>query len=932
VRWLVLVLLGAAVLRVWLAWYDHSVFWPDEIHQSLEQAHRAAFGYGLISWEFRDGARSWLFPGTIAAIWKLASGIGVDSSLIFIWIARLLMVGCSVAAIAFASSLAALPHGWRAGLAAAAIMATFPPSVAFAYRAMSETASAPLIAIGTWLLWQRKERLALYAGVAIGLACLLRYQNALFAVVFALMLLPQRRYREAVAFCSMGLGVALFGGLLDWLTWGRPFHSLIAYFQFNLIIGGASDFGVEPFSFYITTLWSSVGPFILLLAGLFLVGATVEPILGGTVAIFILAHSVLPHKELRFLMPCFPLFATVCGVGVERILRRFPIPWLIPVGAGLASTVAFAHSLYRLRYEDMGQYRGTPRASLPVWKNEEEPTLLLANVGQRADLCGVAVLRARAGFTGAYTYLHRDVPLMFQSELCDPGAANYVIRPTRMSGEALPASYQLQAEMGPWGLYRRDGVCRAPLEEQDYLLEGARDMGLVLRQAKQAGDGGLRFDLRRDAGAFVENWGHGELLDCDMGRWATGKRAVLEFDFEPGDRQYELTVRARAHHEAWPQALVVVANGKRQRVGQLSPEFRNYSVDLPEQGLRAGRNRVEFLFSRAVPAGPDDRRLLAALFRSIEILPKYDDFSVDVALTEARPHLARGFYDSEQEAGMTYAWSRGVASEVEGTIAWRRTPYVLQTLAEAVPGTRSRSARVLANGQFVGSLDFPEKWASQRLLVPSNVLRKGKNVIRFEYDAVVTPSKASRGSRDERELAVRFRRIELTPVMATARLDVGTAAARPFLLAGWSGDERDGERNAVWTDGPRASVVLSLAGIERPVLRLSALGYARALPIAVNVGINGKTVGAFAAPDGWQDIAVPLPPGHYSKEGDVIDLTFDRTLRPSERDSHSSDHRQLALRVDRLWVESEAGTQINNTVRALTPETAGLPTGIAATR
>lgn len=927
-----LVLAGATALRVWLAWYDHSVFWPDEIHQSLEQAHRAAFGYGLLSWEFRDGARSWLFPGIIAGIWKLAAGLGVDSSLTLVWLARLLMVASSVAAIIFATKLAALSHGWRAGIAAAVISATFPPSVAFAYRAMSETASAPFVVFGTWLLWQRKERYALYAGLAIGIACLIRYQNALFALVFALMLLPERRFRDALSFCAMGLGVALFGGMLDWLTWGQPFHSLITYFQFNLVIGGASDFGVEPFPFYITTLWTSVGPIIAPLGVLFLIGAAAEPILGGTVAVFVLAHSVLPHKELRFLMPSFPLVATVVAVGVERVLRRFTLPRVVPAAAALGTTAVFAHSLYRLDYAEMGQYHGTPRASLPVWKHEEEPTLLLAHAGERSDLCGVAVLGARAGFTGAYSYLHRDVPLMYQSELCDPGAVNYVIRPLREGGQALPVSYQLQGKQGDWGLYRRDGVCRAPLQEDDRLLEGARDMGLVLRQAKQAHDGSLRIDLQRDAGAFVENWGHGELLECDMARWATGKRAVLEFDFEPNDRQYDLKLRARAHHEAWPQTLIVVTNGERQRVGRLSTDFRSYSVELPEHSLRSGRNRMEFLFTRAASAGGNDARQLTALFRSIEIVPKYDDFTVDVALTEARSHLTNGFYDSEQEAGMTYAWSRGEYSEVEGIIASPRTPYVLQTLAEAVPGQTPHDTRVVVNGDLVGVLKFSPKWATQRLLIPRAALRKGKNVVRFEYGAVVKPSMVKPDSRDDRELAVRFRRIELTPVTASARLDVGTPAARPSLLTGWSGDERDGERNAVWTNGPRASVVLSLAGVARPVLRLSAHGYARALPIAVTVGLNGKPVAGFAAPDGWQEIAVPLPPGQYSPEGDVIELEFDRTVRPSAANPESGDHRDLALRVDRMWIDGEAGTQVDTVVRAPSPETAGITPGIATVR
>jgi len=59
-------LAAGAALRLWLAFSDDGVHWPDEIYQTLEPAHRAAFGYGLLAWEFLEGARSWALPGLIA--------------------------------------------------------------------------------------------------------------------------------------------------------------------------------------------------------------------------------------------------------------------------------------------------------------------------------------------------------------------------------------------------------------------------------------------------------------------------------------------------------------------------------------------------------------------------------------------------------------------------------------------------------------------------------------------------------------------------------------------------------------------------------------------------------------------------------------------------------------------------------------------------
>src|SRR5580698_3158631 len=66
----------AAAPRIWTMISDQGVFWPDEIYQSIEQAHRLVFGYGMVPWEFRDGARSWVFPGLLAGAIKFATWFG----------------------------------------------------------------------------------------------------------------------------------------------------------------------------------------------------------------------------------------------------------------------------------------------------------------------------------------------------------------------------------------------------------------------------------------------------------------------------------------------------------------------------------------------------------------------------------------------------------------------------------------------------------------------------------------------------------------------------------------------------------------------------------------------------------------------------------------------------------------------------------------
>jgi len=162
------ILIGSALPRVWAAWSDHGIFWPDEIYQSLEPAHRLVFGYGLAPWEFRDGARSWLFPGMFAVAWKAAALIGLRASPLLVRLAKLIMVAFAVGGIAASMRLARKRAGETAAIACGLLAATFPPSLVYGARAMTEMASGPLLVLAALLLWSQRRTLHVIAGVLAG--------------------------------------------------------------------------------------------------------------------------------------------------------------------------------------------------------------------------------------------------------------------------------------------------------------------------------------------------------------------------------------------------------------------------------------------------------------------------------------------------------------------------------------------------------------------------------------------------------------------------------------------------------------------------------------------------------------------------------------------------------------------------------------------
>ena len=59
-------------------------FVPDEFWQSMEVAHRLSFGYGHLTWEWTQGIRSWLYPMSIAIVYKHLENFGLDHRLLLV--------------------------------------------------------------------------------------------------------------------------------------------------------------------------------------------------------------------------------------------------------------------------------------------------------------------------------------------------------------------------------------------------------------------------------------------------------------------------------------------------------------------------------------------------------------------------------------------------------------------------------------------------------------------------------------------------------------------------------------------------------------------------------------------------------------------------------------------------------------------------------
>ncbi len=413
----------AVALRLSVAMLCRNLVWPDELHQSLEQAHRIVFGTGIVPWEFREGARSWLLPGLLAGAMQLGRWGG---GLAHVHAAQLLLCVLSLAPVAVAWATSERLRGPMAGLVAAAAVAIWFELVLFAPKALAEVVAAHLLVLGLHLeATAAGTRRRLAAGALLGAAIALRVHLAP-AVLVALAVAEGRRWNSWRALLP-GIAVMLaLAGILDLATWGRPFHSFLRTFQANVVEGKASAYGTTAWTGYleaISATWSWGAAVVLPLAVL---GARRRPAFAACALAVLATHTAIAHKEYRFVYPAILLAVTLAAVGAGEVVgwarERVRVP-AAAIAAALLLVWGGVSAGRALRYETTVV---DPASEAPQsrWSHARWGLEAMALAGAKPDLCGVALVLLPWWWTGGYTYLHRDVPIyLLQEERDGPATA-----------------------------------------------------------------------------------------------------------------------------------------------------------------------------------------------------------------------------------------------------------------------------------------------------------------------------------------------------------------------------------------------------------------------------------------------------------------------------------------------------------------------------
>lgn len=325
----------AFAVRAAVALSGDFVLHPDEIMQYLEPGHRAAFGNGVVYWEFFYGARPWLIPGLVAGALKLFDAAGLGQPAWYVGGIKLMFCAISLAVPAGMYFFARRHFDEAAARAALLAGALWYELAGFAHKPLTGfVATSVLTALLAVCLQPSRNRpgMAWLAALLAVLATAIRMQYAPLALALlgACFLRAGRgapsaeRIGGRVHLALAAIFFFLAVGAVDAITWGNgPFHSYLTNVRVNAALGEFAGSADSPSWQYLRWLALAGAGLSALCAAAALRDLRRYGFLLVLIALILVPHTALAHKEYRFIFAIVPLWLLVGADAVVRLAGPF---------------------------------------------------------------------------------------------------------------------------------------------------------------------------------------------------------------------------------------------------------------------------------------------------------------------------------------------------------------------------------------------------------------------------------------------------------------------------------------------------------------------------------------------------------------------------------------------------------------------------------
>lgn len=327
--------LFSALIFIVAAYFSVGFYQFDEHTQVMEFA---GMKLGLtekanLSWEYATHMRAGLQPLMVCCAHEMLAPVGFDDPFSVAFALRLFSAALSFLSIhllikAFLHKI----QGERLQMSFVLLSFLLWFLVFNSVRFSAENLGGRIfvIAFALFYIWKDDSAKKYFVlGTLLGLSFLFRYQNAFLMLgFFAWLGLVHKSKISHLALLVAGI-VFLFacGLLVDRWFYGEWVLSTWHYFEQNILMDKMSGFGIEPWYYYFTQIITvGVPPFSLLyiLPLLLLVVHQRRNPLVWIALPFLLLHSALGHKELRFLFPMLGFVPLIIVQAGEVINEKWP--------------------------------------------------------------------------------------------------------------------------------------------------------------------------------------------------------------------------------------------------------------------------------------------------------------------------------------------------------------------------------------------------------------------------------------------------------------------------------------------------------------------------------------------------------------------------------------------------------------------------------
>ncbi|XP_027331577.1 GPI mannosyltransferase 3 [Abrus precatorius] len=304
-----------------------SYFNPDEHWQGPEVAHRIAFGYGHLTWEWKHGIRSYLHPMIFVPLYRVLASLHLDTPYIMMRAPRLLQSVFSAVGDLYLYKLSAVLFG-----DCVAKWALFSQLTNwFMFYCFSRTLSNSLEAVLTLValyFWpcMRSSGERSFVSRKLGLvlaaiACAIRPTSAITWLYVGLLELLESRDKLKFIFLEVApIGILVLGlaSLLDCFMYGTWILVPLNFLKFNFLSSGGDYYGTHKWHWYFTqgfpVMIFSHLPFCI--AG---ISYSKQWKYSGLLAWVLGFYSLLGHKEFRFVLPVLPIALMFSGYSLAMI-------------------------------------------------------------------------------------------------------------------------------------------------------------------------------------------------------------------------------------------------------------------------------------------------------------------------------------------------------------------------------------------------------------------------------------------------------------------------------------------------------------------------------------------------------------------------------------------------------------------------------------